>query len=204
MTEAPRLWQKAEQHLAAVDPVQKTLVEKYGPCHLQPKEDYFATLCSSIVSQQLATKAAAAIFARFSTFYDYHPSPPAVARTAPEKLRELGLSSQKISYMLDLADKVVGGSIKLDQFPALPDEEIVRELTAVKGIGVWTAQMFLIFALNRPDVLPVDDFGVRKAMMNCYDLAGMPAKAEMERIAAPWRPWRSIASWYLWRSLENK
>lgn len=204
MTKKGPVWQQAEHHLAAVDPVQSELVKKYGPCRLTPQTDYFAVLCESIISQQLAVKAADAIHGRFTAYYGDLPAPAAVLATPAEDLRALGLSGKKAEYILDLAAKVAGGAITPSRFPAMADDDIIAQLVSVKGVGVWTAHMFLIFALNRPDVLPVGDFGVRKAMMQCYGLEGMPEKAEMETVAAPWRPWRSIASWYLWRSLENK
>ncbi len=203
MSKPDNPWQEAEAHLSAVDELMAALIPRYGPCALQPRDDYFTQLCKSIVSQQLATKAAAAIFNRFAVHFGHVPTAEEVAATPREKLRELGLSQQKITYMQDLSAKVLDKHITLARFAALPDEEVINQLVTVKGIGVWTAQMFLIFALNRPDVLPTDDFGVRKAMMRGYCLEAMPGKTQMEMIAQPWRPWRSIASWYLWRSLEN-
>jgi len=196
-------WLDAERHLSVADGLMATLITKHGPCLLTPGSEHFSQLCGSIISQQLATKAADAIFGRFSAFYGLQPSPTEVAATPPEKLRELGLSSQKTLYILDLAAKVLNGQLSLNHFTDQSDQEVINQLITVKGIGVWTAQMFLIFALNRPDVLPVDDFGLRKAIMLRYALPAMPTKDEMEAIAKPWRPWRSIASWYLWRSLDN-
>lgn len=204
MTNHPHPWREAEDHLTVCDPVLRAIISSYGPCTLRPKTDYFGVLCESIISQQLAVKAADAIHARFTAYYGGHPTPDKITDTATLKLRELGLSGQKAAYMLDLAEKTASGAIDPDRFPDLDDDTVVAQLTAVKGIGVWTAHMFLIFALNRPDVLPVGDFGVRKAFMLAYRLDAMPGKAAMEKLAAPWRPWRSIGSWYLWRSLENK
>lgn len=197
-------WREAGDHLAACDPIIHKLIDRYAPCRLEPNNDFFGILCNSIISQQLATKAAAAIHARFTAHFNDTPTPDRVAGTPFEELRGLGLSNQKATYLQDLAIKVSSGEITLERFPAMPDEEIIKQLVAVKGIGVWTAQMFLIFALNRPDVFPTDDFGVRKAMMVLYQLESMPSKPVMEPIAKPWQPWRSVASWYLWRSLENK
>ena len=201
---APHPWREAEDHLAASDPVIRQLIGRYGPCRLEPNNDFFGILCNSIISQQLATKAAAAIHARFIAYYDNNLTPARVAESAFEDLRGLGLSNQKATYIQDLASKVLAGEVTPERFPAMPDEDIIKQLVTVKGIGVWTAQMFLIFALNRPDVLPTDDFGVRKAIMVLYQLNAMPGKAVMEPIAKPWQPWRSVASWYLWRSLDNK
>lgn len=204
MAKTKNTWSEAEAHLTAVDPAQRPLIEKYGPCRLTPQTDYFAVLCESIVSQQLAVKAADAIHGRFIAYYGGAPPTAAVLATPPEELRALGLSGKKAEYILDLAAKIAGGAITPSDFPAMTDDDIIEQLVSVKGVGVWTAHMFLIFALNRPDVLPVGDFGVRKAMMLNYGLDAMPDKATMERIAVHWRPWRSVASWYLWRSLENK
>jgi len=203
MTKLDNPWQESEAHLRAADEFRAALITRYGPCSLEPRGDYFTQLCKSVVSQQLSTKSAAAIFGRFSVQFGHVPTAGEVAATPRETLRDLGLSQQKISYMYDLAAKVLDGNITLAHFAALPDAEVINQLVTVKGIGVWTAQMFLIFALNRPDVLPTDDFGIRKAIMLGYCLEAMPGKQEMEMIAAPWRPWRSIASWYLWRSLDN-
>lgn len=204
MAKTKNRWQEAEAHLAAADPTIGPLIEKYGPCRLAPHTDYFAVLCESIVSQQLAVKAADAIHGRFTAYYGGPPAPAAVLATPPADLRALGLSGKKAEYIVDLAANFAGGAVTPGRFPALADEEIIDQLVSVKGVGVWTAHMFLIFALNRPDVLPVGDFGVRKAMMLTYGLEALPDKATMESIAAAWRPWRSVASWYLWRSLENK
>ncbi|MDT8900778.1 DNA-3-methyladenine glycosylase family protein [Anaeroselena agilis] len=204
MTTKHSPWHEAETHLAARDPVLAAIISSYGPCALRPKKDYFAVLCESIVSQQLAVKAADAIHDRFTAYYGGEPTPDKLAATPPEKLRELGLSGRKAEYMLDLADRFRRDAITPAAFAAMPDGEIIDQLISVKGIGVWTAHMFLIFALNRPDVLPVGDYGVRKAFMLSYALDALPGAKLMENIAAPWRPWRSIASWYLWRSLENK
>lgn len=197
-------WREAEDHLAAADPIIRDLIVRYGPCRLEPDSDFFGILCNSIISQQLATKAAAAIHARFTAYFENSPTPSKVAEAPFEELRGLGLSNQKATYLQDLATKVSSGQITPELFPSMPDEEIIKQLVTVKGIGIWTAQMFLIFALNRPDVFPTDDFGVRKAMMVLYQLDAMPGKTVMEPIAKPWQPWRSVASWYLWRSLENK
>jgi DNA-3-methyladenine glycosylase II len=197
-------WHEAEAHLAAADPAQRNLIAKYGPCRLAPKTDYFGVLCNSVISQQLAVKAADAIHSRFITYFGGTPSEAAVLAAPPEELRALGLSGKKVEYITDLAAKIAAGDITPGRFPVMSDDEIITQLVSVKGVGVWTAHMFLIFALNRPDVLPFGDFGVRKAMMLVYGLEAMPDKATMEKVAARWCPWRSIASWYLWRSLENK
>lgn len=196
-------WRDAEAHLIACDPVLAGIIARYGHCTLKPRDDSFSVLCDSVISQQLAVKAAAAIYARFTAHCGGVPTPAAVAATPPEKLRELGLSGRKAGYILDLAARFRDGAITPGRFAAMADQEIIDQLVSVKGIGVWTAHMFLIFALNRPDVLPVGDYGVRKAFLLAYGLDVLPGAAHMETLAAPWRPWRSIGSWYLWRSLEN-
>jgi DNA-3-methyladenine glycosylase II len=202
--QSEHLWGKAEQHLAEVDNHLSQLVSSYGPCTLTPQTEYFIVLCHSIISQQLATKAAATIFGRFSAYYSQEPTPEKVAETPYQTLRDIGLSNQKTGYLYDLSRRVFEGDLDFQHFSALSDEEIIQQLVAVKGIGVWTSQMFLIFALNRPDVLPTEDLGIRRAIMVGYDLAALPTKVELAEIATPWRPWSSVAVWYLWRSLQNK
>lgn len=196
-------WKTAENHLLGTDTFMAGLISTWGHCTLRPRTDYFTQLCRSIIGQQLATKAAEAIYGRFAAYYESEPTPALIADTPPQTLRELGLSGQKITYISDLAAHVLDRRLDLENLEALTDQQVIEQLVAVKGIGVWTAQMFLIFALNRPDILPTDDFGVRKAIMRGYGLAAMPKKTEMETIAHCWHPWRSVASWYLWRSLEN-
>lgn len=198
---------RAERTLARRDEVLRGLIRRYGPCTIRPRTSHFETLLNAIVSQQLSTRAAATIFARFQALDPVgFPHPATILATPDERLREVGLSFQKISYIRDLATRVGAGELPLDRLAALPDDEVVRELTAVKGIGIWTAQMFLIFSLGRFDVFPVGDLGIRKAIRDCFGFAEIPSAATMEELAVTrrWAPWRSIASWYLWRSLENK
>lgn len=198
---------RAERTLARRDEVLRGLIRRYGPCTIRPRTSHFETLLNAIVSQQLSTRAAATIFARFQALDPAgFPNPAAILATTDERLREVGLSFQKISYIRDLAARVGRGDLPLDRLAALPDDEVVRELTAVKGIGVWTAQMFLIFSLGRLDVFPVGDLGIRKAIRDCFGFADIPSAVTMEELAVTrrWAPWRSVASWYLWRSLENK
>ncbi|WP_425057669.1 DNA-3-methyladenine glycosylase family protein [Sporomusa carbonis] len=180
------------------------IIKQYGPCTLEPKQQYFSLLCQSIISQQLAAKAADAINHRFITFYGGNPTPDSVADTSWEELRSLGLSGQKTGYILDLARKTLDGTVTPDSFSGMPDEDIIKQLIAVKGIGLWTAQIFLIFALNRPDVFPSDDLGLKKAVQKLYNLDVLPNKILLSNISEKWRPYRTTASWYLWRSLENK
>ncbi len=198
----------AEKHLARRDPMLRQFIKQHGECRLQKHQRHFETLVNSIVSQQLSTKAAATIFQRFVALYApaKFPKPEQIAATPDETLRGVGLSGQKLSYIKDLAAKVHDGSVHLQRITQMSDDEIIAELTLVKGIGVWTVQMFLIFSLGRLDVLPVGDLGIKMAIQRAYQLAEMPKPAAIEAIADQnkWHPYCSVASWYLWRSLENK
>jgi DNA-3-methyladenine glycosylase II len=169
-------------------------------------DDHYGALVRSIVGQQLSTKAAFSIYSRLTDrFGGRPPTPEEVLADDPDELRTAaGLSRAKTAYLRSLAEHVQDGSLELDRLHELPDELVIAELTGVKGIGLWTAHMFLIFHLERPDVLPVGDLGVRRAIMVAYGLDALPDAAEMERIGEPWRPWRSIAARFLWRSLDNE
>jgi 3-methyladenine DNA glycosylase/8-oxoguanine DNA glycosylase len=188
------------------DPVLAKVVARHGPhrFELRSEGSHFDALARSIVSQQLSVKAASTIHGRFRTVYDGAGGTPNVVARIPEKrLREVGLSWQKISYIRDLARRVTSGELELDRIEEMPDDELVARLTAVKGIGTWTAQMFLMFRLGRPDVLPVLDLGIQKAIQRAYGLRKRPAARQMERIGRAWAPYRTIACWYLWRSLDQ-
>jgi DNA-3-methyladenine glycosylase II len=166
--------------------------------------DHYGALVRSIVGQQLSTKAARSIYARLTDRFDGRtPTPVEVLEDDPDELRAAaGLSRAKVSYLRSLAEHVVDGSLELDRLDSLPDEEVVAELVAVRGLGVWSAHMFLMFHLQRPDVLPVGDLGIRRAIMLRYGLPALPGPAEIEQIAEPWRPHRTLACRFLWRSLE--
>ncbi len=195
----------AVRHLCSVDPVLAGVIERVGPCGLAPREElsYFEALCRSIVYQQLSGLAAATIYGRFEALFEGgKPEPAALLELPEERLRSVGLSRQKTAYLRDLAAHCVSGEVQIDRLAELPDDEIIAELVRVKGVGRWTAQMFLLFRLGRPDVLPDLDLGIRKAIQNLYGLAEMPTPAQVLEIGARWRPYASIASWYLWRSLE--
>jgi DNA-3-methyladenine glycosylase II len=195
----------AVRHLKRVDPTLRRIIERVGPCRLTPRTDghHFDHLARAIVYQQLAGKAAAAIHGRFLGLYgDRPPTAAELLATRASRLRRVGLSRQKLAYLKDLARRVHGGTLPLADLPSLEDDDVIAALTEVKGIGLWTAQMFLMFRLDRPDVLPVLDFGIRNAMRVAYGLRKMPTPTQMQRIAAPWRPYRTVASWYLWRSLD--
>lgn len=198
-------WQAAEAHLAAADPVMAGLISRYGPCTLVPDDDLFGSLCDSIIGQQISPRAADSICRRFrALFAGERPAPAPLASLEAEALRSAGLSPQKQRYLRDLAAKCLDGTVHLASLRNLPATEIERELLAVQGIGPWTVTMFLIFALNRPDVLPVGDLGFRKGAQLAYGLPELPGKDDLERLARPWHPYASIATWYLWRSLDNK
>ena len=196
---------KAIVHLKKADPVLAEIIAKTGPYRMQYREPVFQTLVRSIVYQQLSGKAALTIFDRLAAAVKVDPmTPESILSLRPQKMRTLGLSQQKTLYIRELARFTRSGEIDFSTFPELDDAAIIETLTLVKGVGVWTVQMFLMFALRRPNVLPVGDLGVRAAMKKAYQLEALPTPAEMERIASAWHPYCSIASWYLWRSLDNQ
>lgn len=194
----------AQIQLKKNDPRMREIIRKVGPFALRPKRHHFQTLASSIISQQISTTAAQTILSRLqdrlgSAGWD----PLALANLDLEQLRAIGVSRQKGSYLLDLAEHVASGRLDLKSVARQADEAVIAALTEVKGIGVWTAQMFLIFSLGRLDVLPTGDFGIRKAIQLQYELDDLPAPAKVEQIAQPWRPYATVASWYLWRTLDS-
>ena len=195
---------KAEAHLRAADPVLARIIEVVGPAPLRiNRAPAFAALLESIVYQQISGKAAAAIHKRLCTALGRSiPRPQDVTAASDDALRAAGLSRVKVAYMRDLAVRAVSG-LPLRSLSRKGDEQVVEALIEVKGIGRWTAEMFLMFRLLRPDVLPVGDYGIRKAMQRAYRLRKLPKPDVMQRIAAPWRPYRSVACWYLWRSLDS-
>jgi DNA-3-methyladenine glycosylase II len=162
----------------------------------------FGSLVRSIVYQQLSGKAASTIFGRLREATGEPIAPEAILTLDAERLRELGLSKQKATYIRDLAERTASGEVAFEQFPEMSNDQILEQLTRVKGIGVWTVQMFLMFALRRPDVLPCGDLGIRNAVAKAYGLESPPSASEIEEIGMKWQPYRSVASWYLWRSLE--
>ncbi len=189
-------------HLSACDPHLGRIMQRVGPFSLKTKRDYFLVLANSIVSQQISTAAARTIMQRVTDHvFPNKVSAASLAALTADQLKSLGVSSQKARYLHDLSSKVADGTICLKQFSRKSDQEIIAELIQVKGIGVWTVQMFLIFALGRPDVLPTGDLGIQNAIRRVYQLSDLPSPSEIEQIASPWRPYASIASWYLWRSL---
>jgi DNA-3-methyladenine glycosylase II len=201
--------EKGSRALRRKDPVMRALIKRLGPLDLEARRRgrpaaADGALLRSIVGQQLSTKAARSIYERVTALFGGRtPSPEELLAVDPEELRGCGLSRAKVAYMRSLAEHVIDGSLELDRLNELSDEEIVAELTAVKGLGAWTAHMFLIFHLQRPDVLPVGDLGVRNAAMQVYGLSELPTPAELTELGEAWRPWRSLAALYLWRSLDN-
>jgi len=200
-----RTIRKAVLHLKKSDPVMARLIAEVGPCRYEVKNfgTHFDALCRSIIYQQLSTTAAGTIHGRFlDLFPDRRPSPDQLIAIPEETLRAVGLSRQKLNYLRDLAHKVHTGELPLDHLDALPDKEIIDYLVQVKGIGVWTAQMFLMFRLGRLDVLPDLDLGIRNAIKKAYKVRGVPNAKKIAKIGGPWTPYASVACWYLWRSLD--
>lgn len=189
------------------DPVLATVIKAVGPCRMaeRQRKDHLTALTGSIVSQQLSTKAAATIFGRFlSLFPDSAAlSAGAILALDDEAMRGAGLSGQKVRYMRDLCERIVDGRLQLDLLDTLDDEAVIATLTEVKGFGRWTAEMFLMFRLHRPDVLPVDDLGIVNAVHRLYRLRARPDAKKLYKMGEAWRPYRSVASWYLWQSLNS-
>ena len=197
---------KARRFLARRDPVIGELIRRVGSCGLARAQhtDPFRALIRAIVSQQLSTKAAATIFARFEALVESGcPTAAEVSALSDERLRSCGLSAQKLGYLRDLCRRVEDGSLSLDALSRLSDYQVIDTLTQVKGIGRWTAEMFLMFRLHRPDVLPVGDLGIVKAVQKVYGLRKTPTPDRLVRLGESWRPYRSVACWYLWASLGN-
>ena len=190
-------------HLKKADPVLAQIITSVGPYSLVTRKPTLETLVRSIVYQQISGKAAASILAKLKTAVGSRFTAPALLRLTTEELRACGLSSQKIAYLRDLAEKVASRQVSFSKLQHLTDEEVIEHLTQIKGVGVWTVQMFLMFALERPNVFPAADLGVRNAIRRAYDLPGVPTAADMLRISACWHPYCSIATWYLWRSLDG-
>jgi DNA-3-methyladenine glycosylase II len=205
------LSKRALTRLKAADPVLAGLIEGVGalgdPNAGRPdKDDHYGALVRTITGQQLSVLAARAIYARLTARFDGRaPTPQEILDDEPEELRAAaGLSRAKVSYLRSLAEHVLSGDLELERLDELGEEEVIAELTAVKGIGLWSAHMFLMFHLDRPDVLPVGDLGIRKAIQLAYGLQELPLAPQMEAIAEPWRPHRTLACRYLWRSLDNE
>jgi DNA-3-methyladenine glycosylase II len=202
----PEGYEKARRLLMRRDPILGAAIKRIGACGMagRQRKDHLSALVSAIVSQQLSTKAAATIFGRLvALFPDGHiADAAAIAAQSDAALRSVGLSGQKVGYLRDLSARIADGRLRLDELDALPDEDVIERLTAVKGFGRWTAEMFLMFRLHRPDVLPAGDLGIVNATRRLYCLRKTPDARRILRIGDAWRPYRSVASWYLWQSLK--
>jgi len=199
-------WSAARRYLSRVDPRLRPIIRRVGPCTLHPRRDHFALLCQSIFTQQISSAVATVLFGRFRDLFPLRrPTPQRLLALDDMTLRGVGLSRSKIIYLRDLANHFTDGRLCGSRLAKLSDERVEAELTAVRGIGRWTAEMFLIFALNRPDVFPAGDLGIRKVMIPFVGGRDddLPAPAVCIAAAEIWRPWRTIAAWYLWRGLEG-
>jgi len=197
---------KAADYLSGVDPVLQPVIARVGLCTIRPHTDYYQELVDSIISQQLSIHAARSIESRFrDLFGGAFPTPEQILTTDVDTLRGLGFSRAKASYVLDLAQHVVDGKVRFDHLDALSNDEVIAELTAVKGIGTWTAHMFLMFCMGRTDVLPVGDLGIRNGIRKLYGFADAPTPDQITELAAKnqWHPYESIASWYIWQSMNK-
>jgi DNA-3-methyladenine glycosylase II len=201
-------WAKARRHLSKVDAKLGKVIRRVGPCTLAGRRDYFVLLCKAIFNQQISTKVAAVLFGRFrDQFPMRRPTPRRVLEFLDgdaDAIKRVGLSRQKAVYLRDLAQHFVDGRIPTRKLCRMEDQEVIDALVAVKGIGRWTAEMFLMFVLNRPDVLPVDDLGLREGVKDIYGLAERPTAAELTELAESWRPHRTVATWYVWRRGAGK
>ena len=202
-------WKPAMKHLSRADNRLAAIIRRVGPCTLQPRRDYFVTLCKSIYSQQLSVKVAATLFGRFRDQFPARRPTPAKVREFLLKegeagSRRVGLSRAKASYILDLSEHFLSNRIPTRRLSKMSDQEVIDALVEVKGIGRWTAEMFLMFVLNRPDVLPVDDLGLREGVREVFELAKRPTPTEVIALGEPWKPYRSIATWYIWRRHSTK
>jgi DNA-3-methyladenine glycosylase II len=195
---------KAVAHLKKSDPILRAIIERIGPCRMEFRLPEFHSLAEAIVYQQLNGKAAATIFKRFAALAGEPLSPQGILKLSDTQMRSAGLSKQKSSYLKDMAERAARGDLDFTRLPTMTDDQVIQHLTQVKGIGVWTAHMFLMFTLRRPNVLPTGDFGIRMAIKKHYRKRQLPKPQHMEKIARSWEPYRSVACWYLWRSLDVK
>ncbi len=195
---------KAVNHLKKADPILAAIIERVGPCRMEYGPPEFHSLAEAIVYQQLNGKAAATIFKRFTDLTGDPVTPQGILKLPDAQLRSVGLSKQKSSYLKDMAERAARGELDFGRLPEMTDEEVVKHLTQVKGVGVWTAHMFLMFTLRRPNVLPTGDYGIQAAIKKHYKKRKWPKPEHMEKIAKCWEPYRSVACWYLWRSMDVK
>lgn len=197
----PAYWAEACEQLAKRDRVMKRIIPRYGNACLQSRGDAFVTLARSIVGQQISVKAAQAVWNRFEAL-PKRMTPASVLRLKVDDMRAAGLSARKVEYLVDLALHFSSGQIHVEQWSEMEDEAIIAELVGIRGIGRWTAEMFLIFHLMRPDVLPLDDVGLINGISRNYFSGEPVSRSDAREVAAAWQPWRSVATWYMWRSLE--
>jgi DNA-3-methyladenine glycosylase II len=195
---------KAIHHLKKSDPVLSAIIERVGPCRMEFGPPEFHSLAEAIVYQQLNGKAAVTIFKRFAALAGDPVTPEGILKLTDVQMRSVGLSKQKTSYLKDMAERAARAELDFKRLPQMTDAEVIEHLTQVKGVGVWTAHMFLMFTLRRPNVLPTGDYGVQVAIKKHYKKRKLPKPVQMEKIARPWEPYRSVACWYLWRSLDIK
>ncbi len=193
---------KALRHLKASDPILRTIIERVGAFKMEFGPPEFHSLAEAIVYQQLNGKAAVTIFKRFAALAGDPVTPQGILKLSNAQLRSVGLSKQKASYLKDMAERATRGELDFSRLPEMTDDEVIKHLTQVKGVGVWTAHMFLMFTLRRPNVLPTGDYGIQAAIKKHYRKRKLPKPAHMEKIAKCWEPYRSVACWYLWRSLD--
>ena len=195
-------WKEGEEYLVEVDKVFVPLVEKYGSCTLKPIEPgkYYSILLKGIISQQESPEVAHKSFKHFLCIFGEQPNVEKIITATEDDFFACGLNKYKISYIMDLSTKILEKELKLDEFVEMKDEEIIRKISKIKGFGRWTAEMFLILAMNRPNIIPTDDYGLQKGLKNIMELPNMLTKrSEINAIADKWRPWRSLATWYLWQ-----
>jgi DNA-3-methyladenine glycosylase II len=193
---------KAINHLKKSDPILSAIIKRVGPCRMEFGPPEFHSLAEAIVYQQLNGKAAVTIFKRFAALAGDPVTPEGILKLTDAQLRSVGLSKQKSSYLQDMAGRAARRELDFARLPGMTDDEVIKHLTQVKGVGVWTAQMFLMFTLRRPNVLPTGDYGIQMAIKKHYKKRKMPKPEGMAKIAKSWEPYRSVACWYLWRSLD--
>jgi len=195
---------KAIDHLKKSDPVLCAIIERVGPCRMEFGPPEFHSLAEAIIYQQLNGKAAVTIFKRFAGLAGEPLTAQGVLKLSEAQMRSVGLSRQKSSYLRDMAERAVRGELDFSSLPEMTDDEVIKHLTQVKGVGVWTAHMFLMFTLRRPNVLPTGDYGIQMAIRKHYKKRKLPKPEQMDKIAKPWEPYRSVACWYLWKSMDVK
>ncbi len=202
----PPDWSAAIKHLSKVDPTMKAIIKKVGACTIAPRKDYFIVLCTSIFNQQISMAAASSLFKKFRAHFPRKTPTPKLTlkflKGDEELIRSCGISRQKRAYLIDLSQHFLENKIPIRKLHSMSDAEITESLTAVHGIGRWTAEMFLMFVLNRPDVFPIDDIGLQAAVHRAYGLPERPKPKILLPLGEPWRPWRTVATWYLWRGSE--